>query len=285
MAQLQEIPVDLIVLPDEMMRKETMSADINELIEDIAARGLIQPIGVTQLPDSRYRIRWGARRTLAHRLMNKPTIMALVHQENEHDETDDMARENYQRVQVSDGEDVRFICRYLKEKGVSASECARRLRIPYARVLRAQAITGGDEDVVSALFEGSITAAVAEELVHLPTKLHRTNLLYHAIKSQCSAKFIRVWREQIDRDGLAVGIEQVERVIAQESTINYANTLQCNVCEQYHGYDACAVRGVCHTCWGALMQLKEQAMLHAAIESQEVNGAQTENTAEPSEHV
>lgn len=278
MAHLQEIPVEQVVLPDEIMRRETMSQDINELIEDIASRGLIQPIGVTILPDSRYRIRWGARRTLAHRLMNKPMIAAMIHSEGEADELDDMARENYQRVQVSDGEDVRFICRYLVEKQVSASECARRLRIPYARVLRAQAITGGDDDIVNALYEGSITAAVAEELVQLPTKLHRTNLLYHAQKSQCSAKFIRIWREQIERDGLAVGIQEVEAVIAQQSTINYANTLQCTCCLQFHDYASCSVRGVCHGCWAALMQLKDQAVLNAAIESQEVNGVDVRHT-------
>lgn len=274
MAILQDIPVDQIVLPDEIMRRETMQQDINELIEDIAARGLIQPIGVTLIEDGRFRIRWGARRTLAHRLMGKTTISAMIHQEDEADELDDMARENYQRVQVSDGEDVRFICRYLQEKQVSAAECARRLRIPYPRVLRAQAITGGDEAVIAALFEGTITAAVAEELVQLPTQLHRTNLLYHAIKSQCSAKFIRVWREQIDRDGLAVGIEQVEATIAQQSNINYANMLQCTCCQQFHDYVSCTVRGVCHTCWGALMQLKDRAVLEDAIAQQGVNGAE-----------
>lgn len=285
MATLQDIPVDQIVLPGEIMRRETMQQDLEALIEDISARGLIQPIGVTQLSDGRFRIRWGARRTLAHRLMNKLTIQAMVHQDNEADELDDMARENYQRVQVSDGEDVRFICRYLQEKQVSAAECARRLRIPYPRVLRAQAIVGGDEAVIAALYEGTITAAVAEELVQLPTQLHRTNLLYHAVKSQCSAKFIRIWREQIDRDGLAVGIEQVEAVIAQQSTVNYANTIQCNVCEQYHDYATCSVRGVCHVCWGALMQLKDRAVLEAATEQGEVPSDTDSQTVEHSEHV
>ena len=274
MAQLQEIPVELIILPDEIMRRETMNQEMKEFIEDIAARGLIQPIGVTSLPDGRYRIRWGARRTLAHRLMSRKLIPAMVHTEDEADELDDMARENYQRVQVSDGEDVRFLCRYMKEKNVSASEAARRLRVPYARVLRAQAISGGDEQVIEALYDGRITAAVAEELVQIPTNLHRTNLLFHAIKTQCSAKFIRVWREQLEVTGQTVNVEHVEQVIAQQSQINYASMLQCNVCQQFHDYMAATVRGVCHTCWGALMELKDQAMATQVENSQEVNGAE-----------
>lgn len=285
MARLEQIEVEQIILPDEIMRRETMSQDIESLVEDIASRGLIQPIGVTQLADGRYRIRWGARRTLAHRMMGKKTISAMIHDEGEADEVDDMARENYQRVQVSDGEDVRFICRYMKEKEISAAECARRLRIPYPRVLRAAAIVGGDEDVVQALYDGKISAAVAEELVQLPSKLHTQNLLFHAIRSGCAAKFIRVWREQIERDGLDIGVEHVQEVIAQQSQVNYANMLQCCVCAQYKDYMAAAVRGVCHVCWGALMDLKDQALLQAAQEPQEVNGA--ENSAQPStpEHV
>lgn len=283
MATLQEIPVELIILPDEIMRRETMQQDIEALVEDIAARGLIQPIGVTTLADGRYRIRWGARRTLAHRMMARTMIPAMVHSENEADETDDMARENYQRVQVSDGEDVRFICRYLKEKNISASECARRLRIPYARVLRAQTITGGDEEVIAALYEGRITAAVAEELVLVPTKLHTQNLLHHAIKSGCSAKFIRIWREQIERDGLDIAVQQVEQIITEQNQVNYANMLQCNVCQLYHDYMHASVKGVCHTCWAALMSLKDEAIAKARQGEQEVNGASEPTQERPAE--
>lgn len=274
MATLEQIPVELIVLPNEAMRRETWSVDLESFIEDIASRGLIQPIGVTKLSDGRFRLRWGGRRTLAHRTAGWKTIAAMVHEENEADETEDMARENYQRVQVSDGEDVRFIVRYMKEKEVTASECARRLRIPYARVLRAAAIVGGNEDVVQALYDGKITAAVAEELVQLPSLLHTQNLLFHAIRSGCSAKFIRVWREQIERDGLDIGVEHVQEVIAQQSQINYANTMQCSVCAQYKDYAEAAVHAVCHVCWNALMLLKDEAMTQYRLDSQEVNSGE-----------
>ena len=272
MAELQEIPVEMIILPDEIMRRETMQESIESLIEDIAARGLIQPIGVTQIADGRYRIRWGARRTLAHRMMARTTISAFVHHEGEADETDDMARENYQRVQISDGEDVRFITRYMTEKGVSAAECARRLRLPYPRVLRAEAIAGGHEAVRDALYAGQITAAVAMELVQVQSHLYITNMLYHAIHTQCSAKYIRSWREMNEAQGMELGVEQVETMIAAQSQVNFSNSLRCEVCLQYFEYGQAAVRGSCNTCWGALMELKEQAVLHSQQEEQTYHG-------------
>lgn len=216
-------------------------------------------------------------------MMGRATIAAMVHEPDEGDETDDMARENYQRVQISDGEDVRFICQYMQEKGVSASECSRRLRIPYARCLRAAAITGGDPEVVKALYDGKITAAVAEELVQLPSKLHTQNLLFHAIRSQCAAKFIRIWREQIERDGLDIGVEAVQEVIAQQSQINYANTMQCSVCEQYKTYTEAAVHAVCYGCWSALIALKDAAVLDMAQRSQEVKNESESNAGRTAE--
>lgn len=285
MAELQQIEVTQIILPDSPMRLESLTEDIEPLIEDIASRGLIQAIGVTQLPDGRYRLRWGARRTLAHRMAGWKTIPAMVHAPGEADETDDMARENYQRVQISDAEDVRFIVHYMTEKGITASECSRRLRIPYARCLRAQAIVGGDADVVQALYKGKISAAVAEELVQLPSKLHTQNLLFHAIRSQCAAKFIRIWREQIERDGLDIGVKHVEEVIAQQSQINYANTMQCQVCTQYHDYMSAGVHAVCHTCWGALMSLKDAALQEAAETSQGMSNVEQSAENGSTEHV
>lgn len=284
MAELKQIEVEMIVLPDELMRRESMAQDIDPLIEDIAARGLLQPIGATMLADGRFRLRWGARRTLAHRMMGRTTIAAMVMSEDEGDETEDMARENYQRVQVSDGEDVRFIMRYMQEKKVSANECSRRLRIPYARVLRAAAIVGGNADVVQALYDGKITAAVAEELVQLPSLLHTQNLLFHAIRTQCAAKFIRVWREQIERDGLDIGVEHVQQVIAEQSQINYANTMQCGVCEQFRDYQQAGVHAVCHTCWAGLIELKNNYVRQQQEQSQEVSNDSSHNASGPPPH-
>lgn len=209
--------------------------------------------------------------------MNKQTILAFCHQESEADETDDMARENYQRVQVSDGEDVRFITRYIKEKGISASECSRRLRIPYARVLRAETIAGGDETVVQALYDGKISAAVAVELVQAPSKMHTTNLLYHAIHVQASAKFYRAWIDQIVTSGQAVGIEEVQQIIASQSQVNYANMLQCVCCQQYKEYADANVIGCCKVCWAGLMALKEQALEQESQEVQEVHNGNVES--------
>lgn len=281
MSRSEQIPVDMLLPPERPARIESTAMRFDELCQSIARKGLLQPIGVTDLMNGWYRIRWGTRRTLAHRELGKPTISAIVFEIGEGDEEDDMLTENFQRTEMTEAEEMRAFVAWMDKHKGSVHGCATALNVTDYRVRNALIVAEGPEEVRQAFEENKITVAVAVELTQVPTQLHLTNLLFHAIRSQCSAKFIRIWREQIERDGLDIGIEQVQEVIAQQSQINYANMLQCCVCEQFREYQDASVRGVCHTCWGALMQLKDRAVLEAAMNVQEVNNAEDRPESRP----
>ena len=212
-------------------------------------------------------------------------ILAQVFEIGEGDEEDDMLTENFQRTEMSEAEEMRAFVRWMKIHGGTINGCATALNVSAYRVRNALIVAEGPENVRQAFEEGKVTTAVAVELCQVPTILHTQNLLFHAIRSQCSAKFIRVWREQIERDGLDIGIEKVQEVIAEQSQINYANTVQCNVCAQLKEYPEQAVRSICHTCWGALMELKDNAMQQALSESQEVSNAEQAVENGSTEHI
>ena len=254
---------------------------MEELIEDIAARGLIQPIGVTDLENGWYKIRWGMRRTLAHRHLANKTISALVHGLTEGDETDDMARENFQREQLSDAEEARFFVQYMQEKGVSASETARRLRVSYNKVLRASCIMEGDEEVRAAFLEGKIKAAQAVELVQVEGTVHRQNMLYHAIRGEMPANRLRLWREQLERDGVMLAVEHVPEIVAQAISVRNAMHQQCNNCNEWKDVSVVPIQAICNSCWELLRDLYLR-YTEAVSQREEKNGNQeeTETVAE-----
>lgn len=282
MSKILEIPVDMLLPPEIPARRESTQEKFEELCQSIARRGLMQPIGVTDLTNGYYQLRWGMRRSLAHRELGIKTILAVVHAIDEGDAEDDMLSENFQRTEMTEPEEMRAFSAWMKKHNGSIHGCATALNVSDYRVRNAMIIAEGPEIIREAFENGEIKAPVAVELTQVPTLLHTQNLLFHAKRSQCSAKFIRIWREQIERDGLDIGIKQVEEVIATQSQVNFSNVLKCQCCEQMKEYAQAAVMGVCHTCWAALMQLKDKAVLEAAMENEGGNNGtdagQQENT-------
>ena len=196
-----------------------------------------------------------------------------------------MLTENFQRTEMSEAEEMRAFIAWMKKHNGSIHGCATALNVSDYRVRNAMIIAEGPENVKEAFEKGQIKAPVAVELTQVPTLLHTQNLLFHAIRSQCSAKFIRVWREQIERDGLDIGIEKVQEVIATQSQVTFANVLQCNCCSQMKQYSEASVMGVCHGCWAALMELRQNAIDQAALEAEEINNDTLGVQQEDSEHV
>lgn len=248
MAELREIPVEFLMPPDQPMRTTSTAMSMEELIESIASRGLLQPIGVTDLANGWYQIRWGMRRTLAHRHLGKQTILAMVHAIGEGDAVDDMAAENFQREQLSEAEECRFFHQYVAAKGVSPAEAARRLRVPYGRVARAIHILGGDSEVVAAFEEGKVSAAQAAELVDFPAGVYRQNALHHTIRQSLSAKYLRAWREQVEVNGLDLMVQDIPQIISQAVNVNRADQQQCNLCNEWKWVAETSIECVCGTC-------------------------------------
>ena len=66
-------------MDEQKIRDDENDPGIIELANSIVARTLLQPIGVSPLPDGRYQLRWGLRRLTAHRSLRLPTIPARIY--------------------------------------------------------------------------------------------------------------------------------------------------------------------------------------------------------------
>lgn len=283
MARLEDIPLEFILPPDKPMRQTSQAVSMEELIEDIAQRGLIQPIGVTDLGTGWYKIRWGMRRTIAHRAMHKATIQAFVHQLDEGDAIDDMARENFQRENLTDAEEAEFFDHYVKEKDISIAEAARRLRVYPGRIHRALAILAADTEVVAAFKEGRISGAQAAELSQVTSKIHVQNMLNAAIHRQLSAKALRIWWEQISIDGVDVAVQEVEKIIRDNPGINYSTMQQCSICHEWFSFSDAHVYAICHADIDSLRLLYERELARIK-EQEEANNNDTGAVADTTEH-
>jgi ParB family chromosome partitioning protein len=134
--EIKEIPMTQLVIGKGQVRVSDVSKEVEELAESIAKVGLLEPIVVAP-PDEkgRYEILTGQRRFLAHRHLNRDTILAAV-LDSRVDET--MAKvisvtENLVRRDLN-SKDLIDACTALFKKYGSVRTVADETGLPYVKV-------------------------------------------------------------------------------------------------------------------------------------------------------
>jgi ParB/RepB/Spo0J family partition protein len=109
-----EIEIKLINVGRQRLREVPSDDSIGELAESIAAKGLLQPIGVSLVDNGRYQLRWGHRRYLAHVRLKRKTIRATLYDGPEESIKGLALVENLHRSQMTLDEEVRTVM-YLQD--------------------------------------------------------------------------------------------------------------------------------------------------------------------------
>ena len=197
MSNTRLIPIALIVPPPEPMRLGFDEEALNELAQNIKARGLINPLTVypetvnTDSGESNHEgnavqkgartgnfvIAAGHRRYLACRMIGMLEVLCNVREGTADDYEADMVSENAFRADLTAFEEGN---RYkeisirpgMTEKKLQALCGGRRLGTIYSRI----ALVDGDADVALAVHEGKITLAVAQELNKVSLGFYRRKL-------------------------------------------------------------------------------------------------------------
>jgi ParB family chromosome partitioning protein len=137
MNNVEDIPLDCLVLGVAQVRLRGVEADLDELTESIRIHGLLEPIVVTAHPEpGRYEVVSGQRRYLAHKKLGRATIPAIVMPS-----VDEMTAkvlsltENVIRRDL-DSKDLVDVCTSLFRKYGTAQAVAEETGIPYSKVLK-----------------------------------------------------------------------------------------------------------------------------------------------------
>ncbi len=123
-AGLRELRLDDLVPGRFQPRTQMDEGALYELAESIKAQGVMQPVLVRPLPDGRFEIIAGERRTRAARLAGLDSVPALVR------EVDDQATlamaliENLQREDLNPLEEARGVARLIEEFGYTHEQAA-----------------------------------------------------------------------------------------------------------------------------------------------------------------
>jgi ParB family chromosome partitioning protein len=187
-----EIDMQKIKEPEKMVRDSIDPEHIRELAESIREQGLINPITVWQR-DGKYEIIAGHCRYLAHRLLGKTKIKAIV-KENIDEQTVYILRaiENIQRRNLNPVEEAK-IYKSLRDAGVSVVDIARKLGISQRKVFEHLQILNTPEFVQDAIRQGKISVRAAVQLLRIEDEVQREYYFRYAIENGINEKIAKQW--------------------------------------------------------------------------------------------
>lgn len=122
----REIPLDSIERNPFQTRTRFEEPALAELAASIAATGVVQPILVRPLPESRFQLIVGERRFLASKKAGKQNIPAIVRQVSDEQALEITIVENLQRADLNPMEQARAFERLMREFKLTQEQIAHR---------------------------------------------------------------------------------------------------------------------------------------------------------------
>ncbi len=166
-AALRELRLDDLVPGRYQPRAQMDEGALYELAQSIKAQGVMQPVLVRALPDGRYEIIAGERRTRAARLAGLDSVPALVKEADDRTTLAMALIENLQREDLNPLEEARGIARLIEEFGHTheqAGQAVGRSRTATSNLLRLLQLT---EAVQTMLLAGDLDMGHARALLSL----------------------------------------------------------------------------------------------------------------------
>lgn len=197
-SEFREIDVDLIDRPETIVRLEIDQSELDDLVSSIKERGLRQPIEVTDR-DGRFKIVFGDRRYLAHKILKKKTILCRVVEVSDKEMVIDRAIENAQRVNLSPFEEA-YVYHDLQERGkMEIAEISKRMGKSSGVIRRYLDVLRMPESFQKALHARKINMTVAEELWRCPSAEKREYFVLLAVEHGITAAIARNWVDEFQK--------------------------------------------------------------------------------------
>lgn len=192
--RLVPIPLDAITIGDQHLRIAPDQDDIIELAYDIQQRGLLQPIGVTELAPHRYQLLYGSRRLAAHHHLRRKHILARIHPATDSIRATALA-ENIHRAQLSLEEEVSAVTHLHTTELRSPDQIAALLSKSRSWVLRRLAIPELAPDLRTPLLSGKLSLGAVEEIAQITDEPTRAWCIDQASHGRLSIPELRATRQ------------------------------------------------------------------------------------------
>jgi len=217
--------------PHDPHRQRIDAERVVVLAHDIAANGLLQPIGVRgPFPDGTYEVGYGDRRTYAMEYLKRATVDAYVWPAA-FDILEIRASENLMHEPLDPVEEAKIAERY-KAQGMPDAVIAAKMGHTVTWVRERVAILAYPDDVRQEIAAGRLSLAVAAILVQIPHEGVRSEFLGEAIRTGATSRTADVWLAHWLADGARMARNHVAIETIIREAESYVIHIACEGCER-----------------------------------------------------
>ncbi len=166
--RLETLALDVVDESPTNPRKRFDQAKLEELAQDIAANGLIQPVVVRPRGDGRFELVVGARRKRASALAGRGTILAIVRDLDDRTTLEVQLSENAQRQDVHPLEEADGYAQLIEVHHATAEEVAAKVGKPVGYVRHRLQYRALSPAAREAFFAGKLTPHTALLVARIP---------------------------------------------------------------------------------------------------------------------
>jgi len=179
-----EIEIASIERGEQTIRVIQEDDAIGELAQDIATRGLLQPIGVVAVEGGKFQLLWGGRRLAAHVRLGRARILARVMPSAPGGVRAFALVENLLREQLTLGEEVEAVRLMHVEEKKSVESIAAAVSKSRSWVLNRLMVPDLEDFIRDPLLSGDLKLGHVEVLGQVPTESARRYLVACAIQGR-----------------------------------------------------------------------------------------------------
>jgi len=183
-----DIELDKIQLNPHQPRQKFDHDDLEDLINSIKVYGIIQPLIVTRVDEDNYQLIAGERRLRSARVLNLPTVPALIREAKEQEKLELALIENLQRKNLNPLEEALSYKRLVDEFNLTQEAVAQKIGKKRSSVANTLRLLSLPEEVQKAILDEKISEGHARAIAALENEQDQRELLKSILRNQLSVR-------------------------------------------------------------------------------------------------
>ena len=222
---IHEVPIDEVVASPMQPRSEFADEHLEELMESIREKGIIQPL-IVRVVDGHYELIAGERRWRASQKLGLPKVKVIIREASDQEVLEMALIENLQREDLNPIEEARAYARLASDFGMRQDDIAARVGKNRATVANVIRLLDLGTPVQGMVESGEITVGHAKVILGLDTKKAQLEAAREIVDKKLSVRAFERYVQSLnakpkkkrtaDADpAVAASIEQVESQLQQ----------------------------------------------------------------------